>query len=228
MTALRNVRALALLALCFSHRPGSAADLTADEQAAGFVSLFDGQSLAGWTGAVDGYTVEEGTLACQPDSGGNLFTEREFGDFVLRFDFLLTPGANNGIGLRVPAGGHASYDGMEIQLLDNTADKYATLNPYQYHGSVYGIIPAKRGYLRANGVWNTQEIRCVGRRITVVLNGETIVDGDLDEALVNGPADGKEHPGAFRTAGHIVLCGHGSDVRFRNLRIREVTAETTP
>lgn len=223
---VRTLLALVTLALLSAPRISKGAELSAEEQAAGFVPLCDGETLAGWTGAVDGYAVEEGALTCRPDSGGNLFTEREFADFVLRFEFLLTPGSNNGIGLRVPAGGHASYDGMEIQILDNTADKYATLNPYQYHGSVYGIIPAKRGYLRANGVWNTQEIRCIGRRITVILNGETIVDGDLDEALVNGPADGKEHPGASRTSGHIVLCGHGSLVKFRNLRVREVAAET--
>lgn len=200
----------------------------ADEQAAGFVPLFDGQSLDGWTGATDGYVVEDGAITCVAESGGNLFTEREFADFVLRFEFLLTPGANNGIGLRVPTGGHASYDGMEIQILDSTAERYAKLKPYQYHGSVYGIIPAKRGYLRPTGVWNTQEIRCIGRRITIILNGETIVDGDLDEALANGTLDGKEHPGAHRTSGHIVLCGHGSRVQFRNMRIREVSTEPAP
>ena len=212
---------LLLTALLATSLP--AADLSPDEQAAGFTPLFDGQSLAGWTGAVEGYIAQDGALASKPDSGGNLFTEREYADFILRFDFLLTPGSNNGIGLRVPAGGHASYDGMEIQVLDNTDAQYADLHPYQYHGSVYGIIPAKRGYLRPNGVWNNEEIRCIGRHITVTLNGEVIVDGDLDQALANGPIDGKEHPGAARTTGHIVLCGHGSQVQFRNLRIKEVT-----
>ncbi len=219
-TLLTLVNFTALFATPAPH--AVAADLTDDEQREGFVSLCDGSTLAGWTGAVDGYTVEDGIIACNPSSGGNLFTDREYSDFVLRFEFQLTPGSNNGIGLRVPAGGHASYDGMEIQVLDNTAGRYAKLQPYQYHGSVYGIIPAKRGYLKPVGAWNTQEIRCVGRRVTVILNGETIVDGDLDEASAGGTLDHKEHPGLSRTTGHIVLCGHGSDVKFRRLRVRRV------
>jgi hypothetical protein len=211
---------IGLLALATS--AAAAADLSEDEQRQGFVSLCDGESLAGWTGAVAGYTVEGGIIACQPETGGNLFTEREYADFTLRFEFQLTEGSNNGIGLRVPAGGHASYDGMEIQILDNAAARYAKLQPYQYHGSVYGIIPAKRGYLKPVGAWNTQEIRCIGRRVTVILNGETIVDGDLDKASAGGTLDHKEHPGLARTSGHIVLCGHKSDVKFRRLRVREV------
>jgi hypothetical protein len=199
-----------------------AGDLTDEEQKEGFVSLCAGHSLAGWTGALGGYSLEDGMIVCHPDSGGNLYTEKEYADFVLRFEFQLTDGSNNGIGLRVPAGGHAAYDGMEIQILDNTAGRYAELQPYQYHGSVYGIIPAKRGYLKPVGAWNTQEIRCIGRHVTVTLNGEVIVDGDLDVASAGGTMDHKEHPGLTRTTGSIVLCGHGSDVRFRRMRVREV------
>lgn len=206
--------------------PVSAGQTDLGELAAGFVSLCDGQSLAGWTGAVDGYTVQDGAITCiATRGGGNLFTEQEYADFVLRFEFRMEAGGNNGIGLRVPAGGHASYDGMEIQVLDNTAERYAKLLPYQYHGSVYGVIPAKRGYLKAVGAWNQMEIRCVGRDVKVVLNGETIVDGNLDEASAGGTLDGKEHPGLARTSGHLVLCGHGSRVQFRGLRVKALTAE---
>lgn len=212
-----------LAGLCGLFLPSAVAgDLSEEEQRAGFVSLCDGTTLAGWTGALGGYTVEDGVIACIPKRGGNLFTEKEYSDFILRFEFQLTPGSNNGIGLRVPAGGHASYDGMEIQVLDNSAERYAKLQPYQYHGSVYGIIPAKRGYLKPVGAWNTQEIRCIGRHVTVILNGETIVDGDLDEASAGGTLDHKEHPGLMRTTGHIVLCGHGSDVKFRRMRVKRV------
>ena len=212
-----------LLLLTAGRTTLNAEELTEAEQAEGYESLFDGESLAGWTGALEGYVVEDGAITCDQERGGNLFTEQEFSDFILRCEFRLPPGGNNGIGLRVPEGGHASYDGMEIQVLDNTADKYAKLKPYQYHGSVYGIIPAKRGYLKEVGAWNTQEIRCIGRRVTVILNGEVIVDGNLDEATENGPLDGKEHPGAHRETGHIVLCGHGSRVQFRNMRILDLS-----
>lgn len=196
--------------------------LSPDEQASGFVSLFDGKTLAGWQGATDGYTVVDGAIQCLPEKGGNLLTEKEFGDFELRLEFRLPPGGNNGIGLRAPAQGHVATEGIEIQILDNTAEKYKTLAPYQYHGSVYGLIPAKRGYLRDVGVWNEQTIRLVGRKITITLNGDTIVDGDLDEALKNGAMDGKEHPGAKRTTGRVGFLGHNDPVAFRKIRICEL------
>jgi hypothetical protein len=215
-----------LIACVCSVLPASASrggvELSAEEQQEGFVHLFDGATLTGWTGAVDGYDVEEEALSCIPDKGGNLYTSGEYADFILRFDCRLDAGGNNGIGIRVPDGGHASTDGMEIQMLDSTAERYKDIKPYQFHGSVYGIIPAKRGYLKPVGAWNQHEIRCIGRHITIVLNGETIVDGDLDAAMVNGAADGKEHAGAKRSTGHIVLCGHGTRVQFRNMRIRTV------
>lgn len=197
-------------------------DLSPDEKEAGFVSLFDGRTLAGWRGATEGYTVVDGTIQCLPEKGGNLLTEKEFSDFELRMEFRLPPGGNNGVGLRAPAQGHVATEGIEIQVLDNTAEKYKTLAPYQYHGSVYGLIPAKRGYLREVGAWNEQTILMIGRKITITLNGDTIVDGDLDEALKNGAMDGKEHPGANRVMGHIGFLGHNDPVAFRKIRIREI------
>ncbi|MEW4526824.1 DUF1080 domain-containing protein [Maioricimonas sp. JC845] len=209
---------LIAVVLLFSHATAQAED--------GFQPIFDGETLAGWTGATDGYAVEDGALTCIAERGGNLYTEKEYADFILRFEFRTPPGGNNGIGLRVPMGGRASTEGMEIQILDNTASRYAKLKPYQYHGSVYGIIPAKRGYLKPVGAWNTHEIRCIGRHVTVILNGEVIVDGNLDEATASGTMDGKEHPGLERTSGHLCLAGHGAKVQFRNIRIREVAGES--
>jgi hypothetical protein len=198
-----------------------AEELSPEEQAAGFVSLFDGQTLTGWTGATEGYTVLDGAIQCLPEKGGNLLTEKEYADFTLRLEFRLPPGGNNGVGIRAPAVGHVATEGIEIQILDNTAQKYKTLAPYQYHGSVYGLIPAKRGYLREVGVWNDQEITCVGRRLTILLNGTVIVNGDLDDALRNGAMDGKDHPGARRTSGRVGFLGHNDPVAFRHIRIRE-------
>jgi hypothetical protein len=191
----------------------------------GFLSLFDGQTLAGWTGATDAYKVEDGAIVCVPGTAGNLLTEKEYADFVLRFEFQLTAGANNGIGIRCPrqAKGNLHLEGIELQVLDNTAEKYQTLKPYQYHGSVYGIVPAKREFLKPVGEWNSQEVTVQGRKIKVVLNGETIVDCDLDEATQNGTLDGAEHPGLKRTTGHIGFLGHGDRVAFRNIRLRDLT-----
>ncbi len=194
-----------------------------EEIAEDFVPLFNGEDLTGWVGDTVGYVAEEGKIVIYPKRGsGNLYTEKEYSDFVLRFEFKLTPGANNGLGIRAPLKGDAAYVGMELQILDNTALIYRDLKPYQYHGSIYGVVPAKRGYLKSVGEWNYQEVIAKGTRITVNLNGVTIVDADIQEAIEKGTIDGREHPGLKRTAGHIGFLGHGSHVEFRNIRIKEL------
>ena len=199
--------------------------LTEEEKNQGFVSLFDGTNLDSWTGNTSGYLVEEGAVVVHPDKageggGGNLYTKEEFADFIYRFDFQLTPGANNGIGVHAPLEGDAAYVGMEIQVLDNEADKYKGLQPYQYHGSVYGVIPAKRGFLKPTGEWNQEEIMVKGTQIKVTLNGTVITEGDYAAASKNGTIDHKEHPGLLRTTGHIAFLGHGEVLRFKNMRVK--------
>ncbi len=188
----------------------------------GFIALFNGRDLLGWRGDTKGYIVENGVIAALPEGTGNLYTENEYSDFDLRFEFKLTPGSNNGIGIRAPLSGDAAYVGMEIQVLDDSADQYKSLNPYQYHGSVYGVVPSRRGFQKPVGEWNTEEIIARGRRITVLLNGTTIVDADIDAAAASGTVDHRDHPGLKNAAGHIGFLGHGSRVEFRNLRIKEL------
>lgn len=197
---------------------------TLSAQEEGFTSLFDGKTLSGWVGNKSSYLVKDGMIVIEPQGGGggNLYTEKEYGNFVLRFEFQLTPGANNGLGIHAPLEGDAAYVGKELQILDNEAAKYATLQPYQYHGSVYGVIAAKRGYLRPTGEWNQQEVRVQHPYVTVVLNGEVILEGNYLEASINGALDKKEHPGLQRSRGHIGFLGHGDVVRFRNIKIKEV------
>ncbi len=219
---MRTLLALALLlpaAGCRQDATPPAASNEAVEE--GFVSVFNGRDLAGWTGALDGYAVEDGLLVCRKDAGGNLYIDRPFGDFEFRFEFLLEPGGNNGLGIRAEQGKDAAYYGMELQILDDTAEEYAELEPYQYHGSIYGVAPAERGHLRPVGQWNEQTVIAHGTRITVILNGTTIVDYDIEHART-GTADGREHPGLFNPTGYIGFLGHGHRVAFRNLRIREL------
>ncbi len=196
--------------------------LSEEEKKEGFVSLFDGTNLDSWTGNTDGYMVEDGTVVVSPDkgSGGNLYTKEEYSDFIYRFDFQLTPGANNGIGVHAPLEGDAAYVGIEIQVLDNEADKYKNLQPYQYHGSVYGVIPAKRGFLKPTGEWNQEEIMVKGTQVKVTLNGTVILEGDYAAASKNGTMDHKEHPGLLRTTGHLGFLGHGDVLRFKNMRVK--------
>jgi len=193
------------------------------EREEGFMPLFDGSDLAGWTGGAAGYAAENGRIVVHPErGGGNLYTEKEYADFVLRFEFKLTPAANNGIGIRAPLEGDAAYAGMEIQVLDDGSPVYWTLQPYQYHGSVYGVVPARRGVLRPVGEWNTEEITADGRRVRVVVNGTTVVDADIDRAAAGGTVDHRDHPGLARERGHIGFLGHGSIVGFRNIRIKRL------
>ncbi len=193
-------------------------------QEAGFVSLFDGQSLTGWVGNKSSYLVKEGVIVIEPKGGGggNLYTEKEYGNFILRFEFQLTPGANNGLGIHAPLQGDAAYVGKEFQILDNEAEKYAGLQAYQYHGSLYGVMSAKRGLLRPTGEWNQQEVRINHPFVTVILNGEVILEGNYLEASQSGTLDKKEHPGLSRSRGHIGFLGHGDLVRFRNIKIKEL------
>ncbi len=206
---------LSALLLSLSVTAGSAAEK-------GFVDLFDGKSLKGWKHADkhgEGYGVKNGAIYCGKGSGGKLITEKEYSDFVLRFEFKLAPGANNGLGIRAPKEGDAAYVGMELQILDNRHPKWARLQPWQYHGSIYNVVPAKRGSLKEAGEWNYQEVVAMGRKIRVILNGDTIVDADLND--VTDPKTLMKHPGILRESGHIGFLGHGDYVEFRRIRIME-------
>ena len=202
---------------------GGTSSLTDEEKAGEFVQLFNGKDLSGWVGDTTGYVAENGKIVIHPEKGGgNLYTAKKYDNFIFRFEFKLTPGANNGLGIRAPLKGDAAYVGMELQILDNTAHIYRNLQPYQYHGSIYGVVPAKRGFLNPVGEWNYEEVIADGHRITVHLNGTIIVDADIEKASKDGTLDERDHPGLKRTTGHIGFLGHGSYLEFRNIRIKEL------
>ena len=217
LTAITTVLFAALTAA-----PATAGDLSKKEKSQGFVSLFNGKDLTGWVGATKGYVVEEGKIVCPKRGGGNLYTKSEYGDFIFRFEFKLSSGANNGLGIRAPLKGNAAYVGMELQILDNTSSRYKNLKPYQYHGSIYGVVAAKRGHLKPLGEWNSQEVIARGNHITVILNGTTIVDADILKASTPNTLDKRNHLGLKRTKGHIGFLGHGTRVEFRRIRIKNL------
>ncbi len=190
---------------------------------AGFTPLFDGKTLNGWTLVGqhgDGYGVKDGVICCARGGGGNLFTEKEYSDFVLRFEFKLDPGANNGIGIRAPLQGDAAYLGMEIQVLDDNAPQNASLHPAQFHGSIYDVVPSRHDARKPAGEWNEEEITAQGRHIQVVLNGVTILDTNLND--VTDAETLRRHPGLLRERGHIGFLGHNDYVEFRNIRVKEL------
>jgi hypothetical protein len=190
--------------------------LSAKEAKEGFVSLFDGKTLKGWQGDVKGYAAENGMIVCKP--GGNLYTAKPYANFVFRFEFKLPPGGNNGVGIRTPLKADAAYAGMEIQVLDDSHPMYKDLQPYQFHGSIYGVVPAKRGALKPVGQWNQEEIMANGSHIKVTVNGKVIVDADLSK--IDKTIDHNKHPGLHNPKGYIGWLGHGDPVAFRNIRIK--------
>jgi len=191
------------------------------ESEEGFASVFNGKNLEGWAGAVDNYEVREGTILCKPGKGGTLYTQDRYADFVVRLEFRLPPGGNNGLAIRHPGSGNPAYVAMcELQVLDDEAAKYARLDPRQYHGSAYGMVAAKRGFQEKPGEWNEQEVTVRGSTIKVVLNGTVILDADLSqvtETMGNHP-----HPGKDAKEGHFGFAGHSDPVAFRNIRIKRL------
>lgn len=186
----------------------------------GFVSMFNGKDLTGWSGS--DFAVENGILVCHGHHGGGLsYTKSEFTNFVLRFEVKPSPGANNGLNFRTDG---AIWN--EIQILDDTHPTYTNIHPYQAHGSIYGVVPAKRGFLKPVGEWNYQEVTADGSHISVRLNGEVIVDVELSKLDLDKCLDGTAHPGLRRTHGGIGWLGHLNGyekegaVGFRNIRIK--------
>lgn len=210
--------------------------LTAEEAAQGFKLLFNGKDLSGWVGDLEGYAPVNGAITVNSNFGGNLYTEKEYRNFVYRFEFrFLEEGVNNGVGIRTPFDVDAAYGAMcECQILDHDAPMYADLHEYQVHGSVYGVVPAKRIVHKPLGQWSQEEIVVKGDHIKVTVNGEVIVDADVREAcqghnvapegMDENPytVDHRNHPGMFNERGHISFCGHGHGLQFKNVRILEL------
>lgn len=188
----------------------------------GFVSVFNGKDLTGWRGEVENYEVKDGAIVCKPEKGGVLFTADEYDDFVVRLEYKVPPGGNNGLAIRYPGKGSAAYDGMcELQVIDNDAEEYKTrLDDRQWHGSAYAMVGAHRGYTRPAGVWNYQEVTVKGSTIKVELNGTVILDTDLSK--VTEFLKDKPHPGKDRKRGHFGFAGHKDPVMFRNIAIKRL------
>ena len=207
--------------------PEEANELLSAHQAAAFESLYNGKDLTGWQGAVDNYEVVDGAIQCKQGKGGQLLSENEYENFIARLEFRLPPGGNNGLAIRSPGEGDVAYSGMcELQVLDSEHEKYAELDPRQYHGSAYGMAAAKRGYLRETGEWNFQEVTVNGSTIKVELNGNVILTTDLSrvtEFMAERP-----HPGKDRTSGFFGFAGHGDSVAFRNVSIRVLPPSPKP
>ena len=199
----------------------AAIDILSAQGEEGFESVFNGKDFAGWAGPTNNYEVDNGVLRCQAGKGGTIYTEKEYDNFVVRLEFKLPEGGNNGLAIRYPGTGDTAYGGMcELQVLDTEDPKYKSIDPRQAHGSAYGMVAAERGYLRPTGEWNFQEVTVNGSTIKVELNGTVILDADLAE--VKEFMGGRPHAGKDRKSGHFGFAGHNDAVEFRNIRIKEI------
>ena len=265
---MKNMLIIAVASLagcCFIDKFAGEYPSSIDE---GFVELFNGKDLSGWFGSKM-YSVEEykfklnngeekavPVLAYRPgqrtaEDRGNLLTEKEYRNFVLRFEFMLQPNGDCGLGLRVPCEkANAAYDGMcEIQMLDDGGSAYYDaeakkdrLDGFRYACSVFGVVPARRdnfdrqiwgkdanfsgggSYVRKPGMWNFEEVKVIGEEIEVWINGYLVTKTDLSGFRGDGTdtPDRRKHPGLHAAKGHLSWCGDNSPVIWKNIRIKEL------
>jgi len=190
---------------------------------AGFQSVFNGKDFDGWAGPLNNYQVKDRAILCRPGKGGTIYTKQEYSDFIVRLEFKLPPGGNNGLAIRYPGTGDTAYGGMcECQVLDDNYEKATgdKIDPRQAHGSAYGMVAAQRGYQHPINEWNYEEVTVKGPTMKVELNGTVILDCDLSK--VTEFMHGSAHPGKDRTKGYFGFAGHNDPVMFRNISIKPI------
>ena len=209
-----------LLVIPFARSADTSSESEPSKPPEGFTALFDGKTLDGWqilNGKLESWGADKGVLFVKGGGGGWLMTKKEYSDFEVRLEFKVPKGGNSGVALRAPMKGDPAYTGMEIQILDDPS--YKGLKKWQHTGSIYGVVPSSKLVTKPVGEWNRYRIVCKGRQVTVELNGEKIVDANLDDSKEE---HGKAHPGILREKGHVGLQEHGGRVEFRNLFIKEL------
>jgi len=190
---------------------------------AGWVPLFNGRDLTGWKLKEGSWVVDNGTLARK--GGGDIWTEERFGDFVLDLEFKVAPKSNSGIFFRTGNLRDCVQTGIELQVLDS----YGKPEPSMHDcGAIYDCLAPRKNMVKAPGEWNRVRLTCQGSKVVAVLNGEQIIDMDLDDwTEAHKNPDGTKNK--FRTAykdmpraGHIGFQDHGAPVWYRNVYIRQL------
>jgi hypothetical protein len=184
-------------------------------------TLFSGMDLSGWQiigNSPDSWLADNGVLAARRGGGGWLATTRQYRNFELELEFRLPADGNSGVFVRAPLQGDPAYTGMEIQVLDDYAAKYADLQPWQYTGSIYGIVAPTTRASHKSGQWQHLKIFCQGPQVQVTLNGTQIVDANLIDFMESAAS----HPGIKRRKGYIGLQNHSTEIEYRNIRLTEL------
>lgn len=164
------------------------------------IQLFNGKDLTGWKamGKENQWVAEAGVLK-SPKSGANLVTEQKFGDFKLHIEFRYQKGSNSGIYLR---GRH------EVQIQDDQGKEPSNI----LFGGVYGFLTPGEMAAKAPGEWQTYDITLIGRKVTIVANGKTVISDQLIPGITGGALDSNEGE-----PGPIYLQGDHGPIEFRNI-----------
>ena len=185
----------------------------------GFTPIFNGNDLEGWLvqGDADSFRVVEGAITRVGEGSSWIYTKEQYGDFVLKLQFQIEEGGNSGIFFRVADPEREVWTGIEVQVFGDygkPADKHST-------GSIYDLVAPRVNASRPHGQWNDMTLECDGNWIRIDLNGQRIVEMDLDKWT--------EPAGKFPTAyaemprkGRLGFQNHGSWVAYRNVRIKKL------
>jgi len=231
MTRLALGSRLALPALLLA----SLAASSGEGKVEGWTSLFDGKSLEGWRTLggkpAAGWEAKEGVLRvaiAKGTKGQDIYTEKEYANFVLEFEWKIPEGGNSGVKYRMSWYG-GEYLGPEYQILGEKVDRAAKGRPSKdLSGALYDVIPIDpaRRDIRPAPEWNAARIVADKNRIEHWLNGKKLVDIDVSSVEFKEAVKKSK----FRTRegfaqslpGRIMLQYHGSEVSFRNIRIKEL------
>jgi hypothetical protein len=228
-------KGLAMVAIfLMSCSPRGSAPVPPGEE--GFVSLFNGETLDGWVvepkpdamemygvegGMEDSFGVVDGTIARLKGGYSWIRSEDEYGDFVLKVEYKIVEGGNSGIHLRVADPSDEVYTGIEMQILGD----YGSEPSIHSTGAIYDVLAPRVNAARPSGEWNEVTIECRGSWIRIDLNGQRIIEMNMDEWT--------EPVGKFKTpyakmprSGYIGFQNHGSEVYFRNVRLKRLTPQS--
>jgi hypothetical protein len=238
--SLRSISvAASILAACATVRtagqaPPAPNTLTPAEQKAGWTLLFDGRTLDGWRGykvdAAGGrWKVEDGFLTLPPDDGKDTHGARDiiskatFDHFELTWDWRIAPGGNSGLKYFVLEDRDAAI-GHEYQLIDDERHADAKIGPHRQTAAFYDVLPATNRPLKPAGEFNTSRVVVRGQSVEHWLNGQRVLQYELDSPAVRAAVEKSKFKGIERFGklqkGHILLQDHGNQVWFRNIKIR--------
>jgi type 1 glutamine amidotransferase len=183
----------------------------------GFRPLFNGKDLTGWAAPSDAWTVQDRVIDCKGGHGGWLRSDEEFEDFEFRFDYRISKDGNSGAFFRATLEGNPAFTGHEVQILDDHG------KPPDMHsaGSLYDAMAPARNMSKPAWEWNEVSIKCVGRQLTITMNGYRIINVNLDDVGMNHPLAEEMKMWNRAKKGYLGFQDHGSRVQFRNLRVKE-------